>query len=55
MKYQLDGKMITREEAAQYAAKFGYEFETLEASMIRFINLFAENDRCDWFDLAFIK
>ena len=55
MKYQLDGREITREEARQYAEHFGYEFEALEASMIRFIEQFSENDRCDWFGLAFIR
>lgn len=55
MKYQIDGKEITREAAAKYAARFGYEFERLEESMNRFINEFAENDWCDWFELRFIK
>lgn len=55
MKYQLDGKEITRKEAAEYAARFGYEFEKLEESMNLFINEYAVDDRCDWFCLTFIK
>ena len=55
MKYQLEGKEITREEAADYAARFGYEFEKLEASIIDFMYKFGKDDRCDWFCLSFIK
>lgn len=55
MKYQLEGKEITREEAAAYAARFGYEIDALDESMKRFIEEFTENDRCDWFLLTFIK
>ena len=55
MKYQLEGKECTREEAAAYAARFGYAFEELEASIIDFMYKFGKDDRCDWFLLSFIK